>query len=340
MAVIYLFRLIFFVMFVGGIVLAIKKAVNNYDSSGTSTSAGLRVYVPVVLLGLFGLSWSMSATHVGATHVAVVENTATGSIKVIGPGLHLWPFQPNLVPFSSKVTDYDLRNKRVEIGTDDKSPGIEAGSNSPGFPAVYIKARAWAAPDRSPDSLVALHRKFGPDFSDEWVERNLVEAAKSVQGQHGYDYLIANRDKMAIEIQEAVQRSLTVEGRQLAVVSEVAITDFNYSPETNARLTEVAQKEFDRQKAQKDAAIATEEAVAQRTRADTAVELAVKNGQAEIAKATSEAEANRQRYSDSALSAAYLRNRWIEKWDGKLPTYITGDESNQLIQIPTEAAPR
>lgn len=337
MLIVWVLRILSLVALLGGLGLLgslLYAKFNSYEPREVKRGAFL---LPVVLFlgGLLFLFWTMAATYVPATHMAVVENTATGSIKVIGPGIHIWPFQANLVPLTSKVTQYNMRNQQIEIGTEKDSPGIAAGSNSPGNPVVYIKARAWAAPD--PKNLATLHRLYGPGYLDNWVERNLVETSKSVQGQHPYDFLIANRDKMATEVETNVQGSLTSGEKRLAVVTQLAITDFDFTAQINKQLDEVAQKEFDRQKAEKDALIATQQQAAENIKAETRLQVARKDGETTIAAATAEAEAIRLKYGGDPN--AYIQRQWVEKWNGQLPTVSSGDGGGIILQMPAPAAP-
>lgn len=47
-----------------------------------------------------------------------------------------------------------------------------------------------------------------------------------------------------------------------------------------------------------------------------------------------EAQAESQRLQRESISDQVLEKIWIEKWNGQLPTYVTGDAAN-LIQIPS-----
>ncbi len=53
-----------------------------------------------------------------------------------------------------------------------------------------------------------------------------------------------------------------------------------------------------------------------------------------ITKAQGDAEA--QRLQQQTLSKELIQKQWIEKWDGKLPTYIAGDGNGLLIGAPTK----
>ena len=47
-----------------------------------------------------------------------------------------------------------------------------------------------------------------------------------------------------------------------------------------------------------------------------------------------EGQAREQELQRTTISDALLRKLWIEKWDGKLPTYVGGENTSALLQIP------
>ena len=320
-----LLRGVFILGFLAMIALSVLTVVRDAKvTKRTFTFAGLGV------ASLFAFFWMLSAVYVPATSAAVVENTATGSFKQLGPGLHIWPIQPNLVPLMSKTTVYNMRRQKIEIG--EEGQGIAAGSSSPGNPTVFIKARGWASPN--PEKLIELHRKYGSDFADNWVEQNWITSAKTVQGNHPYDFLVNSREAMSNEIEENLQKQLLDDDEKpLVLVSQLAITNFDFEAQIQALLKEVAQKEFERQKAIEDKEIALQQQQAEQVKAETRYNVAVKDGETTKAVAAAEAEAIRAKYSNQEMSDAYLRKIWIEKWDGKLP--VISDDGN-LLNIPAD----
>jgi prohibitin 1 len=47
-----------------------------------------------------------------------------------------------------------------------------------------------------------------------------------------------------------------------------------------------------------------------------------------------EGQAREQELQRLTINDALLRKLWIEKWDGKLPTYVGGGDTTTLLQIP------
>jgi regulator of protease activity HflC (stomatin/prohibitin superfamily) len=47
-----------------------------------------------------------------------------------------------------------------------------------------------------------------------------------------------------------------------------------------------------------------------------------------------EGQAKEQELQRTTINDQLLQKLWIEKWDGKLPTYVGGNEAGTLLQIP------
>jgi regulator of protease activity HflC (stomatin/prohibitin superfamily) len=338
MLVLILLRLIAFVVLVGAIALIGQ---NLYaKSSGNKTTPIMKLrWASLIALGSFiGLGVLMSAVYIPATSKAVVENTVTGNFKVIGSGIHIWPLQPDLIPFASKTTKYSMRQQRIEIGTDEAESGqvqgISAGSDSPGNPAVYIQARGWATPNT--DFLIELHRRYGSDYADTWVERNWVTAVKTVQGKYPYDYLINNRQAFADEVEKVLQEQLFDNLNQpLVEVSQLAVTNFDFSANIQSQLDSTAQKQFETQRAKEQVEIARQEQEKVKVDAESRLLAAKKDAETQVTKAQAEAQAIRLvNEAIQAQGAAYLQYQWIQKWSGNLPQFQAGESSNTLFQVP------
>lgn len=68
--------------------------------------------------------------------------------------------------------------------------------------------------------------------------------------------------------------------------------------------------------------------------AQAAVKIAEARANSEAMLVTARAEAEATRLKQSVLSSLMIQQMWIEKWDGKLPTYQGGQ--NTLMQIPNK----
>ena len=68
------------------------------------------------------------------------------------------------------------------------------------------------------------------------------------------------------------------------------------------------------------------------------VENEIKKTEAEAKKIliAAEAEKKANELRTQALTPAILQQMWIEKWDGKLPVTMAGNESRMLLNLPNK----
>lgn len=293
------------------------------------------VYITIVIVGALALIALSGATQVPATHVAVVENTWLGVFFDLGPGTHIFPFEPRLWPLVTNVTKYDLRRQIIEIGGNKptvQETGVQADSNSPGRPVVYFWARGWAYPNRV--KIIELHRRYGKGYLDDWVERVWVSSLKGIQGQHPYDYVGNFRVRMQDEVEQALQTQLVAEDEEpIVFVSQLAIVDFGYDSAIESYLDLVAQKEFERQQAEQQILINQQNQAATIIQATTTFSQTVIAADAEkekrIREATGEADAKKL----LAVAEAYtIKAKYQAEADGiklvqeavsQAPDYLT-----------------
>jgi len=331
--------------------------------------------------GLFWVFISLTAVVVvGAREVAVIENTWTGNIDTLGSGTHIWPFDPKVVPFVTKVTHYSLERQIVEIGeptnectTADcfRVTAVAADSNSPGRPPVYLHGRGFAF--INPDKVEVLYRRYGTDWKDRWVEPVWVSTLKSVQGQKPYDFVGNYRPDFETLVEERLQGELLdTDGVPIIFVSQLAIPNFEFTPETNQYLETVQQKEFERQQQQQQIEINRQRQLAEQIAAETSYNVEIKNAErdreAQIARAEgrkrdtelsaeaqafatrqnadanayaireiAEAEADALTVKNEALSRnpeALLRYTQLLQWNGTVPQIVVGNADGNVPIFP------
>lgn len=321
----------------------------------------------LIVLAVLSLIFLSGATTVGAREITVVENTMSGQLFILGPGTHIFPFEPRLVPLLTRKTDYSTMNVKIEIGIKPaKEGGVEAGSNSPGRPIVKFYARGWA--QVNPERATVLHKLHGKDWPDDWVENVWITALKNVQRVSPYDRVGTNPLEFTAEVEEILQSELTgADGVPLVFVSQLSIEDYDFSEEVNKYLDQVAQLEFERQQEMNRQAIVTQQQTNRQIEADT--DYNVKKRAAEAYRVETEemaaADANARKLATDAASydisergraqaqaitdvnaalarssAAYLTYQWTNRWNGQYPTWwMPGAEGGSLPVPFVEAKP-
>lgn len=156
--------------------------------------------------------------------------------------------------------------------------------------------------------VLDLYRKFGTDYKIRLIAPRVSETINAVVARYTIEQFIEERSQLARELLEALKKDFEPYGIHVASAS---IINHDFSEEFN--------KSIEAKK------IAEQEAL----RAKNDLEKVKYEAQAEIEKATGIAEANR--ILQSSLSDQLIRQKMIDKWDGKLPLY-QGD-GNAIIDL-------
>lgn len=138
----------------------------------------------------------------------------------------------------------------------------------------------------------------------------ISEVLKAATANKTAEEIITQRNALKNEIDNSLKKRLEPYG---VIVRDVSLINFGFSPEFS--------------KAIEAKQIAEQEA----KQAEFAVKKATQEAQAEINRAKGQAEA--QRLQRQSLTPEILQQQAIQKWDGKFPTVMGGNNSLPLINI-------
>lgn len=148
------------------------------------------------------------------------------------------------------------------------------------------------------DTAGKVYRTIGTDYKTRIIDPVLQEAVKATTSQYNADELIVKRPAVEAGILNDLQNKLTPRG---ITVDNVSIVDFSFS---NAFDNAIEQKQVASQNAQK----------------------------AQYDLQTAQLESQAQQVKAQTLTPEYLQLQAIQKWDGKLPSTVTG--GNSIFSIP------
>lgn len=167
-----------------------------------------------------------------------------------------------------------------------------------------------------PDKATQVFRKYRkslPEIEDGYIRTCIYEAYRTCANQYTSDYLMANRGEFENEVRKRLDQSLSSEG--------FIVEEFTSQITPPASLAEAIN--------------AKNEAVQNALKAENKVKEAEANAKIEIAKAEGEARALKIKGDGEAyynhvvamsLNHLMVEQLAIEKWDGKMPTYMSGSE--------------
>jgi len=165
------------------------------------------------------------------------------------------------------------------------------------------------------ETVSQLYATYGTDYINKVFLQNVQEAVKSVSAQYPATDLITKREEVKANMKEMLQK--TVPG--VIVVTDVAITNIEFSPA------------FD------DAIEAKVTAEQNALRAKNELEQTKYEADKRVAQAEGEAKAiaAQAKAIQASGGAEYVQLKWIEKWQGYLPTYVAGANAATILNMPT-----
>lgn len=146
-------------------------------------------------------------------------------------------------------------------------------------------------------SVGKVHQEIGPLYMDKVVSPAINEVFKAASAKYTASELITERSRVKTEAQEALAKRLQPYGIR---VSELSIVEFKFSDSFSKAIE-------DKQIAQQNA----------------------ERAKFNLESAKTDAEA--QKAQSETLTQEYLQKQAIEKWDGKMPTYMG---SGTVFNIP------
>lgn len=148
-------------------------------------------------------------------------------------------------------------------------------------------------------SVSKVHQTIGIYYVDKIVTPAINEIFKAASAEYTAAELITQRSQLKTKAQQALAARLQKYGIN---VSELSIVDFKFSANFSRAIEEkqVAQQNAERAKFNLEAA---------------------------------KTDAEAQRAQSQTLTSEYLQKQAIEKWDGKMPTYIGG---GSVFNIPLQ----
>lgn len=241
---------------------------------------------------------------VDVSEVAVVKSL--GKIKDVksnGTYFDLW-LTNNYDKYSTKVQ---------EVTLDDMAYSSDAQQMT-----LSIKFQYQIRTDKVKD----IATKFGSTKALEGKLTPVVrDKVKSVISKHAAMDIIAVRETLSTDALTAVREAI---GEAYFVdMTNVAITNIDFSDQFETAVEEKMIAEQQQLKAEYENAATVAKAQAK-------VEIAKAEAEAKKIAAQGDAEANK--ILENSLSEKVLRQKYLEKWDGKLPTTMLGDDT--MLMVP------
>ena len=225
---------------------------------------------------------------VGAGERGVLLQFGAVQDKVFEEGLYL------KVPFVQEVVKMDVKIQKDEIPASAASKDLQ-----------IVTSRIALNYHLDPNSVNKIWQEVGKNYNSRIIAPSIQEAVKAESAKFTAEELITKREEVKEQIKTNLAARLL---ERFIIVDEFNIIDFEFSKAFNEAIEAKVTAEQLKLKADRDL---------DRIKIEADQKIAEARGKAEAIRI--EAQALRQ-------NAQVVELRWIEKWDGKVPTYW-GDAS-------------
>lgn len=214
-------------------------------------------------------------------------------VGAYGEGIHF------KIPMIDTVEKFSVRIKKDSFDTEAFSKDLQTVGLT-----LAVNHRILA------NTVESIYRNLGPEYTNTILKPMVEEWTKAVIAKYSADSLIANRVEVARELNEILKEKMA---EKEVIVSDIAITNFEFSKQF---LRAVEEKQIAEQEAK---------------RATNLVEKVKKEAEQKILQAEAEAKSlrlQREVVSDNLIKLRQVEAQLkaIDKWDGRMPTYMAGDQ--------------
>lgn len=251
------------------------------------------VWIAVAVLALIVIFNSFTTIEAGTVGVVYRFGAITGYVP---EGLHF------IVPFVDSVRPISIQKQKIQFDAASFTMSAQEVTLT-----IAVNFRIL------PSSAPYIMGNIGniSDVEEKLLGPKINDIVKSIVSQYPTDKIHLNREKIKLEATTKLNSAVQYDDDEKKVPTGIIIEDVNlvnilfseqYTQAIEAKQVaeqKVQETEFNRQKALKDK---------------------------DIAQIQGEAEKIKQQSIGVSLTPLIIQNKWIEKWDGKVPT-VVGNES-------------
>lgn len=239
------------------------------------------------------------------TFLTSIRSVDTGRVGVVTQygrvtGRELTEGMSFVAPWGvNNVTEYDVKVQKEE------TPDVAAATKD----LQDAKATVVLNYQLERGRVSKIHQEIGEDYSMKLIAPATQEVFKAATAKYTATESITNRPALKADVVEGLKTRLEPFGIR---VLDVSLTNFAFSEAFNQSIeqTQVAQQEV--LKARNEL---------ERVKVEAEKAISAAQGQAEA-----------QRLQQATLTQELLYKQWIEKWNGVLPSTVTGDST--ILSLP------
>ena len=200
------------------------------------------------------------------------------------------------IPFIERIEKLNIRVQKTEVTTNSSSKDLQDVDMS-----LVVNYRI------DKEKSINLYKTVGKNYEIIILEPAIEEEIKAVTSRYTAEELITQRSKVSEEAKKELDKKVSKYG---IIINEFNITNFKFSEEFSKAIEE-------KQVAEQKVLTAKQELEKERIEAEKLVVAA-------------EAENKANELKQQSLTNNIIKDKFIEKWDGKLPKVSGG---NNMIDI-------
>lgn len=253
----------------------------------------------------------------------------------VGIVTHFGKIEEKVLPAGFHITGYFEKVHPVNVRTQIEKDELVAFSSD----IQQVTLLATINYNITPEIANTLFKTVGNNYKDILMIPRLNENVKVVVSNYTAESLIANRESLANEILELMQRDLGGYGITVSTVS-VENIDFTDAFEAAVEAKQVATQEAQKARTQQEQQTMEAKQAAERNKISADAEAEVMRKQADAkayeTRVQAEAEAEANKKIAESITQELINYVQAQNWDGKLPsTYVGGENSIPIIQSET-----
>ena len=280
------------------------------DKAGNFSPFKLVGLILVVILLVVFVSASYVVIPAGHTGVALtfgkVEDT------VLQEGLHF------KVPFVQKIVVVDNRIVKLDVNTEAFSKDLQTIT-------TVVAVNYHVGKENSQN----LYKTVGMGFEEVLITPAVNEVLKAVTAKYTAVELVSSRAEVSMLLDEGLNEKMNAYG---IFINELNIINWDFSEEyINAvEAKQVAEQNLIKTRTEQEQALVIANTEAQKR-------VIAAEAEANEIKVLAQANAESNRIITESISELLIKYQTVSKWDGKLPTVMSGSD-NMLIDIPLTSA--
>lgn len=222
---------------------------------------------------------------------SIITTFGKASDTVYSAGMHV------KLPFIQSVKRFDVKTIRADYKTNTYTKDIQTANIMVSY-SYNLKEQ----------DVVATYKQYGNEWQERILYPNLEQAVKAEVGTWNADQIVANRDKVATNILKSLQDRME-EHKYPVMITNFQMINIDFS----SQFEQAIEKK-----------VIAEQAALEEANKTKQVEQQAKQT---VTQAKAEAESMRIRANALASNPKLVSYEAVQKWDGHLPQFMTGNST-------------